>query len=411
MTSRIRVPLAGLFAATLAIGGTSISPARGALYATADSGADERSDRYRDGQRAVDRQDWEQAERIFREIAAGTAAEADAALYWQAYAEWKQQEKKDALEALRHLQASFPKSSWLDDAQALELEIRGGHPTPDAVADDELKLYAVDALLQVDPQKALPILEKILAGSQSLELKKKALFVLSQSDLPRSWEVLLDLARNGQPPAMRIEAVRALGVAGGPRATAALAALAKETSAPFEVRAALVEAYLVADLDQPLLALAKSDPDPRLRRKAIEALGAMDALPALRELWSSETDPELRAKLIEAFGIAGDLDTLGRCARESTDARLRRKAVEGIAISNQAAAGPLLRQLYGEFKDVEDRRKVIESFVILDDAQTLVEMFRAEKDPELRRKILQTISVIGSDEALDLVQEILKEKP
>ena len=47
-----------------------------------------------------------------------------------------------------------------------------------------------------------------------------------------------------------------------------------------------------------------------MRRKAIEALGAMGALPALRQLWATEKDPALRDKLLEAFGIAGDIDTL-----------------------------------------------------------------------------------------------------
>src|SRR3954466_7888234 len=68
----------------------------------------------------------------------GRAAErggkdADAALYWKAYAQNKAGRTAQALTTLRQLGGTYPKSSWRDDAQALELEIRGAtgqHPDP-----------------------------------------------------------------------------------------------------------------------------------------------------------------------------------------------------------------------------------------------------------------------------------------
>jgi HEAT repeat protein len=371
------------------------------------------TDAYREGQRALDAENWDEASGLFGRLAGKPGEEADAALYWKAYADWKRNLKKESLDGLRKLLASYPQSAWADDAKALELEIRDGKgaraSTAADVEDEELKLYALDGLMQVEPEKAVPVLEKLLAGSSSARLKERALFVLSQSDSPRAREILLRTAKTGQPMSLRTEAVKTLGIAGGRDDLAALAEIARDTSAPFEVRAAVVEAYLISGRPEALVALAASDPDPRIRGKAIEALGAMGALSSLRQLFATEKDPALRAKLIESFGVAGDVDTLSKIARESTDPKIRRKAIEGLGISS--GAGPVLRRLYGELTDTDDKREVIESLMVQGDAKVLIEMFRAEKDPGLKRYILQQLSVMDDPEVTRVLMDVLGEKP
>jgi len=404
--SRVRTKLA--LALVFALAAPAAAQTR---YATSDSGGEQRSDAYREGQRALEREAWEDASRIFGKLVSGSGGETDAALYWKAYADWKRKLKQESLEGLRHLLSAYPKSAWADDAQALELEIRGGKAgknTPDT-GDEELKLYALDGLMQVEPEKAVPVLEKLLAGNSSPRIKERALFVLSQSDSPRAREILLRTAKSGQPIALRCEAVKTLGIAGESDDLAALAAIARDTAAPPEVREALIEAYLIADRPDELAGIAKSDPDPRIRAKAIDALGATDALPVLRQLWNTEKDPALRAKLLEAFGVAGDVDTLAKVARESSDPQIRRKAVEGLAISDKPEAGKTLRQLYGEFPGVDDKRKVLEGLMIQDDAKTLIELFRAEKDPNLKKAILQQLSVMDDPDATREILNVLGE--
>src|SRR5262245_44848235 len=100
----------------------------GARYATADGGSERRSDAYREGQRALERENWDEASRIYAKLVSQASDETDAALYWKAYADWKRMQKKDAIEGLRKLYSSYPKSAWIDDAKALELEMREGQP-------------------------------------------------------------------------------------------------------------------------------------------------------------------------------------------------------------------------------------------------------------------------------------------
>src|SRR4029079_14982754 len=83
-------------------------------YATSDAASEQKSAAYREGQRALEKEDWDGASKIFAKIAAGKGADADAGLYWKAYADWKLQRKKESLEGLRQLLAAYPKSPWAD---------------------------------------------------------------------------------------------------------------------------------------------------------------------------------------------------------------------------------------------------------------------------------------------------------
>ncbi|HJQ99120.1 MAG TPA: HEAT repeat domain-containing protein [Candidatus Polarisedimenticolaceae bacterium] len=370
-----------------------------------------RSEAYREGQRALDEQDWASASRVFGSIAGKPGDEVDAALYWKAYADAKRGAKKDALDGLRKLQTSFPQSAWADDAKALEMELRDGRSGANAagIEDEEMKLLALDGLMQMDSDRAVPVLEKILSGTGSERLKKKALFVLSQSDSPRAREILMRVAKTGQPMSLRTEAVRTLGIAGGREDIEVLREIAKDTSAPYEVRAAVVEAYMISGRSEGLVAIATSDPDPKIRAKAIDALGANGELPALRQLWASEKDPALRNKLLQSFGVAGDTVTLAKIARETTDPNIRRKAIEGLGVTGDS--GPLLRKLYGEYTDPEDKKKVVGALMVTGEDKILIELFRAEKDPAMKKVILQQLSVMDSPEVMRLLMDVLGEKP
>ena len=49
--------------------------------------------------------------------------------------------------------------------------------------------------------------------------------------------------------------------------------------------------------------------------------------------------------------------------------------------------------------------------MIQDDAKGLVELFRAEKDPVLKKAILQQLSVMDDPEATRVILDVLGDKP
>jgi HEAT repeat protein len=165
-----------------------------------------RTDAYREAQRALTNENWEEAERLFAQIADGGGNDADAALYWEAYVQLKRGRASLARETVQRLREDYSDSPWIDDARALEVEARqasGRVVNPVDEDDEELKLYALNSLMHMDSERAIPVLEDFLQGDHSVELKEKALFVLSQSGSSQAREILVSVAKGQQHPELR----------------------------------------------------------------------------------------------------------------------------------------------------------------------------------------------------------------
>ena len=91
---------------------------------------------------------------------------------------------------------------------------------------EELKIAALEALMSAPAERALPLLTKVLAGNNSNEVKERALFVLSQIDLPEAQTLLLETARQGSGE-LSLEAIRMIGIGGHPEALSGLAEMYK----------------------------------------------------------------------------------------------------------------------------------------------------------------------------------------
>lgn len=459
--SRFLIPTIAL-AALLAAASGAPAGAIASPFATEDA-ASGRSELYRQGQRALAEKRWSDAIELFGELAREPGPETDAAVYWQAYAAAKGGRKAEALAGIRRLLAEFPASAWADDAAALELTLReashiereaariereaermardaerqaeqlaregdrlaregermareAGRAARDVARvapldeGEELKLYALDGLLQVDPERAVPVLERFLSGEHSLRLKERALFVLSQSDSPRARQILLDLARSGRPAELQLKAVQMFGIAGDEEDLAALAQLYRETGTP-QIRSAILDAWMIAGAVDPVLAAARSETDPALRGRAIEMLGVMDAGSALAALWANEKDPALRARLLDAFALAGDTATLARAARGESDPALRHKAIQGLGLIDGEEAGRELLALYDSLPDPAGRMAVVDGLMLRDDASSLVSLFRKEQDPAVKRAIVQRLSLLDSEEATAELMRLLEAEP
>src|SRR5262245_21004782 len=144
-----------------------------AISADAEESPESRQDElYEEGTDALDESQWDRAAAVFGEAARQPGERADGALYWKAYAPSKLGRRTEALATLSELSRRFPKSRWGNDAAALELELKGGRSVPpESVEDEELKLIAINSLLNTDADRAIPMLEKFLSGSQSPKLK------------------------------------------------------------------------------------------------------------------------------------------------------------------------------------------------------------------------------------------------
>lgn len=382
-------------------GGTALAAVDPDAEATAV--ADER---YRAGRRALEEGRWQEAIDAFGEVTARAGSTQDGAFYWKAYAEAKLGKKNEAFGSLRALRNRFPESRYLDDAEVLELELRGGEEES-LSEDDELKLYALDSLMGAEPERALPLLEKILSKPNPIQLKEKALFVLSQTESPRAAELLLRIARDSSQPELARHAISMIGLSEGPATARSLMEIYR-SSTDRETKEQVLGALMVAEAKDEVLALARGEKEGELQRAAIQQLGVMEAVPELRQLYRELTDRTSRETILESLGIAEDVEGLAQAAREKGDDELRIKAIHSLGIVSEERARAVLLELYGsDSKPIKSA--VIEALFIQSDATSLLSLFRREKDRELKREILQKIALIDDDEAQDLMQQILED--
>ena len=134
-----------------------------------------------DGTRAIDQGRWADALKIFTQVANAHGEHADGALYWKAYAENKLGDQKAAAKSCTDLRAGFPKSRWVDDCGALEVELHaksGQKVQLDPNASDDVKLLALNAMLHQNEALAMAEIQEILKGDSSEKLKKEAQFIL-----------------------------------------------------------------------------------------------------------------------------------------------------------------------------------------------------------------------------------------
>ena len=134
-----------------------------------------------DGTRAIDQGRWADAVKIFSEVAGQHGEHADAALYWKAYAEDKLGQLKPSQDSCKALRTNYPKSRWIEDCGALEVEIHAKNGKPvqiDPKASDDVKLLALNAMLRQDEPRALAEIQNILNSDSSEKLKKEAQFIL-----------------------------------------------------------------------------------------------------------------------------------------------------------------------------------------------------------------------------------------
>jgi len=314
---------------------------------------------YQEARDSIDRERYDVALRRLSDLlrqfdgkARAVENRVDAALYWKAYTLGKEQQYADALNTLADMQKRFGDSRWLKDAKALELELRqasGQAVSPDGQNDDELKLLALRGVMRSDPDRAVPMIEQLLAGNSSVKVKENALFVLSQSQAPRAKEIITNTAKNGTNPDLQLKAVRYLG-----------------------------------------------------------AMRGADSLQTLDDIYKSSNDVAVKRAIIQAIASSGNVDKLAEIAKNEKDLDLRRSAIRTIGVMNSGQSSDILRSLYASETAPEIKKEIINSLYVQRNATALVEMARAEKDPAMKKEIVSKLSTMRSKEATDYMLELLK---
>ena len=154
----------------------------------------------------------------------------------------------------------------------------------------------------------------------------------------------------------------------------------------------------------------KSVVDEELRMFALAQLMDRDperALPLVLDTLKSSGSESVRSDTLFMLGMSDDpraQQAIVQIARDSNNPDLQVDAIHMLGISDSQASAELLAGLYTDSASVEVKRAVIEAYIIGDESEamtdTLVDMLKTEKNPELQTEIIHALGVMDATEEM-----------
>jgi TolA-binding protein len=418
--------------------------------------ADPADSLYRQARELLNRGEYQRSAAVFRQITMRypKSTYAPDALYWRAFALYRSGSESDLRDALKDLatqRSQYPKAKTTGDASALEVRIHGAlaqrgdeasarrvsssassatsqasscSSSDDREDESDVRAAALNALLQMDAERALPIIKQVLARRDacSVPLRRKAVFLLSQKQTSESESLLLDVVRRDPSQRVREEAVFWMGQLHSESAAAALEDIALRSSDE-----ALRE-KAVFSLGQQNLARGQAvvrrlaeadDTPPRVREKAIFQLGqnrSQENAQFLRDLFNrmsktertEDTRKHILFSLSQMQGVGNDRWLLGVAgdASQSTDVRKHAlwtagqagvSASEFIPLYDRSTDRAIKEQLIWVLSESRDRAA----------ADKLIDIARNDRDPELRKKAIFWLGQMHDPRIQQLLLDII----
>jgi HEAT repeat protein len=270
--------------------------------------------------------------------------------------------------------------------------------------EESLVLTAIEGLMSMPTERALPLIKKVLAGSQSQLVKERAFFVLSQMDHPEANALMLEHAKSPNSP-LRKQAIRNIGIGGNAKTIEALQEVYANGDAA--VKKEVLQAWMIAGRKSEVYQVAlnaKSEPEAN---EAIRMLAVMGAKDELRKL--GETKKSNRG-LVDAYSISGDLDSLRKIANGSGETATRLDAIRGIGIIGKDNAKVALREIYIANSDPQLKNAALQALLIASDEQGVLKLYREAKSTEEKRNLLRMLSIMGGDAAMQAIDSTLEGK-
>jgi TolA-binding protein len=369
---------------------------------------------YNAGLDALQQRQYDRAIMAFDRVIAQKTPRTDGALYWKAFAQFRLAHTEDALASIAQLRREYPQSRYQADARVLEADIRksAGQPVnlDAAGADEDIKLLAISGIARSDPDRAIPLLQNVLTASNSLAIKRRALYVLALSDDGRAHQILLQYAKGGGNPDLQAEAIRYLSSRQDNKTSSAELKDIYASTQDTAVRRAIIDAYRSANDKASLIAIASSRSDPpELRGSAITSLARLASPQEIWTIYEQEPDAAVRSQIVSVLASMGALDQLSQAARTDKDADVRRRAVFSLASRHDEKTAPMLVEIYSATSDADLRKTVIDALASQGSADALVSIARKESSVDLKREIVRRLSDMAQKNkaASDYLMEML----
>ena len=375
------------------------------------------------------------------------------ALYWQAYAYYSIGEPSQLREALRVLDEQrrrYPRAATRGDADALSVRVKGtlarqgdaqsaediskiAKGTTEQCSrsgddDDDQRMAALNALLQMNAESAVPILKQVLAKRDacSAGLREKAVFLLSQKRTPETEDIMLGVVKNDPSREVRKKAVFWLGQVNTDKAADALVQMLSSSAVDDEMKEQAVFAIMQQHSARGQAAVRAMAEDPKapegVREKAVFWLGQQkspenatflrglyDKLAGAPEGSSAES---IRKKILFSLsqmrGQGNEKWLMEVAADPKSSIETRKHAIfsagqAGVTTADLAALYPKLtdRELKGQLIWVMSEKR--------DPGATdrLMQIAKTDPDREMRKKAIFWLGQSNDPRAKDFLIEII----
>lgn len=400
---------------------------------------------YRAARERLNRGEYRRAAEMFAEVYRQypRSSYAAQALYYQAFALYRNGRERDlrvAEGALRELRSRYGDEEVAQrDAEELLARIegalaRGGDSEAaeslvraaqePCAGEDEIRITALNALLQMNSERALPILQRVMADRSddacSVEMRRKAVFLLSQHIDEENVDVLLDIVQNDPDAEVRQQAVFWLSQVPGERTVDALENILQTSDDPeLQNKAIFSLSQVESDRAGQILRdfAMRESAEPELRAQAIFWLGqshGAENAQFLREVYASTDEYEIKEKILFSIAQLGDPETASWLLNVAADGNepmeMRKKA---LFWAGQARVLSIeeMGDLYSRMPERELKEQIIFGLAQRhEDAAVdlLLEIARNEEDVELRKKAIFWLGQVDDPRIDELILQLIE---
>jgi len=371
--------------------------------------------------------------------------------YWEAFARYRLgggEELREARRLLSDQQAKYPKAATSGDAATLRTRVEGqlaqlgdadaarrvsvaaesaapagpGGSGPCTDDEDDTRIAALNAMLQIDAERAIPILKRVLARRERCSeiLRRKAVFLVSQKRTDETEKILLDAARQDPDGEVREQAVFWLSQVGTERSVNALDSILQFSKDPeLSKKAVFALSQTRSPKAQGIIRdlAGRENADQEVREQAVFWLGqSRDTGNAefLRGLYTRTGNAELKEKILfsisQVRSPASDQWLMDVATSSKEDIELRKKALFWAGQSRTSVAD--LVSLYDRMKEPEMREQLI--FVYSQRREPaavdkLMQVARSDTDKELRKKAIFWLSQSRDPRAAEFLLQVIEQ--
>ena len=412
---------------------------------------------YRSAREALNRRDYTRAADLFRSVADRypKSPSAPSAMYFRAFALYQTDSydrMREARSVLTDLSSKYPNAD-LADAKALRAQVCGklaqrgdadcaaeiaekadpnrGSRAADRSSsnqsvtcsedDDDERIAALNALLQMDSDRAMPILKRVLERRDrcSYVLRRKAVWLVSQKGGDEAADILLQTAKNDPDQETREQAIFWLGQVGADRAVTLLEDILKNSTDKGVKDKALfaLSQHRSPRAGQILRDFAeRENEDEELREQAIFWLGqkrSEENANYLKALYSRVKKDALKDKIIfslsqqRGFGNGDWIMNIALDPKESIE--MRKQAL--FWAGQNGAATESFASLYDKLTDSEMKEQLI--FVLSQRPrdgkalEKLMDIAKTDKDKEMRSKAIFWLGQSRDPRAVKFLEDLI----